>query len=649
MNDRKMIFEEAALNIPTELLIKIVSYLSPEEKRIGLFICKDWYEVFRHGLYNTVYLKTMPQLQMMLGSLIISSSSVQNVTGKLSNGQLVKKLFIQNNKFSLQKQQEDIMTEALFECLPDLCPNLELLDFDSDIWRNVVYNDNIEKWKNRIQQLPTLTNMGTSFPYLEKLGHSLSTLSLQSDMLVSISTQSALTSILCMVPCIQKLIISSCERSPTLQLTVQDIELIHKLLPHLDSLQITGNNVHLILGDLDQINKIPTAVANLTALHLNTRLATPDWVYYIAHKYPQLRNLTLNIQFDDENHWWDAESIQAERSLLLYLIRKCHHLEVISLSCPTVDHWLNRSFLETLLLESRIRQITPIVKRNNQIKFDSDFTVALEYGKDLITALEIEQWRFNTKLHSTVNFLSSFSQLSYLNIICDSYNGEHDLEKLLDNCPLLETLVLEWGTLHAPSALTTTRYHPLNTLDITFIAFTPCVFKYLSQRCPSLTNLYIYKCKQLSALNDPVSQTQLLIDMPHNRFHTILIHGVRLDCSSAYMMFAHGISSYIRLASIKEATGIDHWYQHIGYKNKNDRSHPMLEELESYDVNQVRSYFAQRQACPMPNNQRAFLKTLSTQRINDTMKLSLTLGYVKVNCRAIDNFSLDSYIVISPQ
>jgi hypothetical protein len=637
-------------DLPTELLMQIVTYLGPNEKSIGLLICRDWYEVFRYSLYSTIDIRDLCQLKLFFESLLVASFK-----NTMPNGYLIKHLFIQKRKSICSqklKQEQVIIPRQFFEKLPDLCPHLEKLDFDPETWKFVCFNTNILKWK-RIQQLPTLANLGATLPFLHCLGGDLTALSIQSSMIVNISTQARLVSILSLSPNVEEFSIIGDEDNarPMLNLTIDDIEAIHELLPRLKSLNITGDNIQMIISDSDEvlqhISLLPT-VSNLESLNWNTRLIPTTWLFYVAHKYPSLRHLTIDVQHDREPTLSATRDyMQFEKALLLNLVEKCPYLLTIALSCPILEHWLNPSFFETLNKNQCIQSVMPLIEKSNQIQGDTEFRLARQYGHHLLTALEIEQWRFDDKLPATLQYLASFTQLNYLEIKCDSYHDEYNMELVLDSCPILETFVVEWGTFSVQTMESKMKHHPLKTLNATFVAFTPQLFQYLSQRCQSLTNLFLAKCKQLCQINDMASQTVVEISMPSNTFHCIVIDGVRLDYSSA-SMFHHGLSSYVRIASIKTMIPQDdQWYHHTSYQ-ANARKFPLMQKLDEYETTVAKCYFVRREKCAFVNSNKHFLRRIAELKVNNALKTGLMFGYVKIHCKALENFVVDGNFPCPP-
>lgn len=628
-------------HLPNEILIQIINYLTPQEKRNGLVICQDWYNVFRYGLYHSISIKTLCQLELLLKSL--SKSSTQMTP----NGHLIKNLFIQKKTVAcLEKmiQERLIIPRFLFEQLPDLCPNLEVLDFDPETWKFVCFHSNISKW-NHMRQLPTLASLGANLPFLQDLGQGLKSLSIQSSMIVDISTQGRLVSILSLVPHIHQLAIRG-DKISTLNLTLNDIEIIHRLLPCLKKLEIVGDNIQLPIMHGHQVEKdtihmidlFPTAT-QFTSLHIDTRLTPVTWLYYVAHKYPQLKYLHMNVHYDTNNSMGD---FQIEKSLFLNLANKCRHIEIMEFSCPILDHWFNVSLFETLKSHQCIQEIRSITQKNGQIKLDSEFNLAIQHGRHLLTALEIEQWRLDIKLPYTLQKLRNFTKLAYLELKCDSYHDEYHVDSLLDSCPVLETLILEWGSLVTPIGTAwKRRKHPLKSLSMTFASFSTNVFDYLSVNCPYISTISMIKCKQLCIINDISSKTVIELNLPNHHLDCLILDGVRLDYSSA-SMFYHGLSSYMRIALL-QTNQEKVWHHHIGYKAGN-RKFPITALLDKTDSQITQSYFDNRESSQAIYSSKQFLENLSEQKVDNLLKTNLMFGYIRINCKSIDQFYLDGNV-----
>lgn len=646
------------MNIPTELLLKISDYLTADEKRVALITCKNWYQPLRHSLYSIVHINNISQLGLFFDSL-------------QPNGHIVKQIYIENKKSYIlyihEKQlneQHPRLLKFLFQKLPYLCPNLEILEFDTDVWKDVYFYEDILKWKY-IRQLPALTNLGTALPYLKLLGRNLTTLSVQSTILVSMSTKAILDLVLSLVPNLTKLVIRGDEgiTRPVLRLDFEDIELIHSSLPYLKILEITGNNIQMIndqnIHDLARISKFPTA-KHINTFHLNTRLTSIIWVAYVTHKYAStIEHLKLNIHYpqainanQDHRIFSLAENnFPTEKSFFLNLVERCKRLKTISLSCPILDHWLNDTFFQVLSkVNPGIREVNPLIQQRSQIKFDSDFRTAKHYGKHLMTALEIEQWELDALFPNTLHSLSKFTRLTHLELNYNSSKEEFSIESVLDSCPLLETLVLLWGTIYISSFDTSKdvrllassqRQHPLKTLKLELLSFESCLFEYLSRRCGSLTNLYITKCRQLCKMNDMVPQTKVRICMPNNRLKNIMINAMQLDYSAASRFF-YKRPSYIKLASISTSSETN-WYHHKGYEVVSSHKQPVLERLSKYDSDVTQAYLVEHEKTKFTNSSQ-FLGSLSMQKLSDTLKIDLIFGCISIECKSVNNFLLDGNI-----
>lgn len=622
--------------IPIELLLNITTYLTPKEKKEGLLICKEWYEVFRFGLYNTIHIEDLCQFKLLFSSLLYPNKDTYSQRSSIiPNGHVVRTLSI-NDRASIPYTRNLVeglimLPKVLFEQLPDLCPNLERLDFEPETWKFVHYHPNVSKWRKSMVQLPTFATMG-SLPFIQCLGRGIVTLSIQSEMIVDISTTQKLSCILSLAPNIKDLAILGSKTATSLILTVEDVEVIHTLLPCLESFSIRGDNIQMA-DPSSMIENFPTA-PRIKTVHWNT-ISTPiGWLLYVAHKYPSVQDLTLVIRHTATPPS-PLSSISHERqaAMMRYmepLVRNCSQLEKLSFSSADLSEWFHASFLDQLLTHCpRMTHLCPLVNKDNQIRYDSELNVALRV-KHLITGLEIEQWRLDAILPSTIRTLSNFTKLSHLELKCDSYHDSYDMDMLLDACPVLNSLVLVWGTLW-----TTTKRenhtHPLRFLQLTFIAFYQHTFQYLTQRCRMLSTLHITRCKQLCEMKNISTQTVMKLNMPYNSFDTIVLDGVRLDYSVASMF--SGPSSYIRVLSVNNK-----WYHHVAYTC---RKSPLIRLLDDKDTDIVKGYFSKREQCTFVNSSYRLIETLSEQKLRSSLKTSLMFGFVEIQCKHVKYFVVD--------
>ncbi|KAI9265388.1 hypothetical protein EDC94DRAFT_604715 [Helicostylum pulchrum] len=612
--------------LSTELLLKVISYLQPKEKRQGLLVCKNWYQPFLYGLYYEIQIETPRQLELLFHSLTHNTHVIPH--GHYTKViRLHKRTTFQNSVL----QEHVIIPFTLFQKLPDLCPNLEVLNFDVATWKFISFDYKIAQWKGTIKKLPTMTSLGTSLPFLQCLGKGLTCLSIQSGMLLDVATHHRLLSIISLTPYLEHFSIveeGSYVPPATLSLALQDIELIHTVLPRLESLVITGAHIELSIADpspdqLFLIDQIPTQSHTIKKLDWNTSLTPITWLHYITHKYPYIKDLTISI-FPSSS---SPPLCRSETSFYIQLVARCKYLETISLASPSLCHWFNPSFFQTLSFTT-VHQVRPILHKENRIRFESELTFASEYSR-FITALEIDQWRFNIPFTATLNLLSLLHNLVHLELRFDSYNKQYSIQSILQSCPLLTHLALEWGSLTVTSPPGKTKYR-LQTLDLSYIAFDPTLFQYLGNQCKSLSTLVLFKCKQSCQLERPSTHTVIALDMPENAFDLIVINGVRLDYSHADL-YMHGISSYARLVSIqKQSTLNQRWYSHTGYTSIHKRS-PILHSLNPKDTTLVETYFEKRKRGPYKEKETVGL-------------LSMEFGYIEIKCKLLKKFVLDGDI-----
>ncbi|KAI8387041.1 hypothetical protein BD560DRAFT_383562 [Blakeslea trispora] len=626
--------------LPTEILIQIASYLDATDKIASLSTCHSWHEAFRYSLYHTISVKSFDQFKILHEALQVSLRD-----SIIPNGHAIKHLSVQSRKpICFQKKwPEPKLPYLLLESLPELCPNLESLDFDPTSWKMCVSYCTLDSWK-RMRKIPTLACLNEAFLSLQYLGGTLTSITIESHILVDVSTHNRLSSIFSLTPYLEELTIRG-ERSegPALKLNLLDIELLHSLLPKLKKLSIIGNTIQMPIGSdklvAQQITRCLEA-SELRYLHWDTHHTPYIWLLYIAYKYSNLQHLQLDVHYD--SHEILNKTSQIEEELFLNLVRKCRHIEILALSCPTMDRWLNLPFLTLLKGNQRLSQICFPIQKANQIKNDTQFKFVAEHISPFVTMLEIDQWRFNMNLSNTFRLLKSFQRLTYLKLKCDTYHHEYDLQYLLDVCPKLETLVLEWGTLLVPSPSgyeNQIKKHRLAEIYLTFVAFETHLFDYLSRTCRSLKVLSMKKCKQLSDSNNMASQTVICLNMPHHDLDTIVLDGIRLDCSNTTMMCAR-LSSYIRIAHIQTENDIV-WQQQMDTHDVEDDK-LCTETLSPRNALAAQTYFDKRKQYPFIGTDKNIFETLPEQKMEDALKTNLIFGYVEIRCRKLRNFFFSS-------
>ncbi|KAI8378194.1 hypothetical protein EDC96DRAFT_571169 [Choanephora cucurbitarum] len=621
--------------LPIEILMQIASHLNPSDKKAVLSTCHDWHEIFRNSLYTTVIIKSFDQFKKLHEALQTSYHK-----SLIPNGHIIKHLSVQPRKPTCfqKKWPEPELPYSLLESLPQLCPYLESLDFDPTSWKMCVSYCTLDSWKH-MRKIPAITCLNEAFLSLQYLGSTLASITVQSRILVDVSTSNRLSSIFSMTPCLEELTIQG-EQSegPILKLKFQDMELLHHLLPKLTRLSIIGSSIEMPICSSKLMAQQIMARSNASELRYldwETRHIPSTWLLYIARKYPHLRHLQLDVHYNSQEISNGTPQVE---ELFLNLVDKCRHIETLALSCPTLSHWLTIPFLKSLKNNQCVSQICFPIQKSNQIKHGAELEFIAEHISQFTTMLEVDQWRFNSNISHTFRLLENFHKLSYLKIKCDSYHTEYDLQHLLDSCPALETLVLEWGTLYVPSPLSyygcTKRYN-LRELYVTFIAFETHFSNFLSRTCQSLKVLSMTKCKQLCDIKDMASQTTVYIDMPNHEFETIVLDGIRLDYSSANMFYS-GLSSYIRLAYVQTRDDAI-WQQHKTTQDA-DNDGSLIEKLTPRDALAIQAYFDERKQHSFVNTSKDLLKGLYEQKIDNTLKTNLMFGYVDIRCKSLQNF-----------
>jgi hypothetical protein len=463
-------------------------------------------------------------------------------------------------------------------------------------------------------------------------------------MIIDVSTHRRISLLLKTVPNLRSFAIKNSSNNPRPKLTItfEDVEAIHSLLPNLEELELSGDSMQMPLGfnktTMDQISAVPTCT-RMRHVHMNTFFTSAMWLFYVAHKYPYMKELILGVHFDA-----DDTVTYNHTEFYTTLVQKCKQLLHLQLNCTNIHDWMNPHFFEALS-QTCVQKIQPVVQSNNYVNNDSEFDVALQYGGRLITALEIAQWRLDKSLPVTVSLLKKLLYLSYLELKCDSYNDEYEMNDLLDSCPMLETLILEWGTLCIiDNTSSKSCRHPLSNIRITYIAFDITFFTTLATYCPSLSKITISRCKQLYSPNNTSSQSIIKLDMPTLSLEYVLINGIRLDSSNA-SAFYHGLSSYVRIMSVEETRSHskEGWYHHIGYK-ENNRKNPQLECLKAEEQNAIRDYFKKRENLELAHDRDDHLDAFGKQVKDNILKTNAMFGYVQLRCKSLENFVLDGNI-----
>ncbi|ORZ08444.1 hypothetical protein BCR42DRAFT_425148 [Absidia repens] len=497
--------------LPYEIFQLVALSLGQKKQELAecCLVCTDWLPLFMEQLYLNITICGPPSFQHFYTCLSTPTSTRYTRHRQL----LIRTLSIQDGNIS-----QDEMNH-----LPRLCPRLEQLTIDGRAhWDHAMpslFNKTSGQQQNNGTEASkaidntTKTN-ATWWPYLKSaciLATSITPTVMQNaPQLTRLALRCMfdgrlsqhLVSALKQTPLLNYLSIDECESS------LQQLEAIHDACPSLIQLRL----VHTIIDNTDynpSITLPPTSASSSHQRVSRGNIIAPsstlrqlilqevtildddynqlsDWFMYIAMKYPRLESL----------EWWQKSPLgltdtpHIDTSVALYLTSQCPLLRSARLFNINVDSIFYHSLLE------RTQQLHhPLSLSNSQVK-----ELGMNYSLDLgHCAQQLQSYLlwWNEK-ESPLDYIPRLpSSLVSLHLSGRMCYSSFDMNLIFDQCPHLEFLQLDFGTLDqvAPEhAYQWKKQHPLKRLIMEEVKFSALAFKSVAFRCRDLIELDLLDC-----------------------------------------------------------------------------------------------------------------------------------------------------------
>ncbi|KAI8984170.1 hypothetical protein BDF20DRAFT_833700 [Mycotypha africana] len=501
---------------------------------------------------------------------------------------------------------------------------------------------------------------------------------------ISIST-SPLIQCLKNVPELRKLCLNSKQpKSHVINVFIEDMEAIHQACLSLEELTLIGS-FKFIPTFINNSKNNGTAISSqkyhrLRRLKLIASIP-PTWFYYIGYKYPALEELDFDSIITPVVHEYQtlfkklpssssrSTATIATNVIMYFRQRLIQHrldlsdLEIQSLFCHLLDCCprlrkieLDSASAKTYITEQFFQKCHASSSRHSchklkEIKIKTDtsynlinqrefFDLLVNHGQNLITGLGTEVI-FNGGTIS-LSQLSSFSKLTDLVICCGHPTVECEIDLILSHCQKLEQLTIRSAYVTLSDSKNDKQPHPLKSLQLSTVSFSPSVFEYLGIRCHNLSQLSIYECEQKT---DDSSKNCINLSLPHNHFKSVILKGIRLD---SVPLKNHNWTPNVRLVSIEQEKKDKRWYHaydaHQFYPVQKDTTIQKLNERKR----QIAEHYYQ---FGWINNQKYIEKIISTKyshrepyylytRTSRDWEADLFFGYVAIQCQSIEHWEL---------
>ncbi|KAI8879051.1 hypothetical protein K501DRAFT_336359 [Backusella circina FSU 941] len=474
--------------LATEILIRIFSYLTNQQKRECLATCQHW----KHVIESTV-LETR---------VYLTEQSIQSSFEEMTQTRTL--LLDQCN-----------LTPKQLSRLPTLFPHVEhlvLCDGDPDVLTLTTHEEtSAETWSKCLKSIIESTDYMFSFHLLSKAAFTqLSHLSLAFRYSDHISQKMHFFQLLRPSP-IETLELAS------IVLSLEEMDILHENTPHLKHLVLTdstliarqqrdGRGFHQAMDPTTFQLLLHQPASNICHVEFTKQCrfyqSEQYWIRYMAQKYPNLEHLSL-----------DCLHPHLGRQLLSWTLRIRSSFMTISQLCPSFHSFfikavqLNREFINAWG-ENTLRRINWIVPD------DQSTLPALSKAKQYrIEALHLGL----NRLFSHASILPHLQFISKIHanlkeIHLEGFPQVHNILHILQWFPKLEILILEkiesiqFDDNHSKI---NGHFH-LKTLSLSSCGLEDSFLESISKHCPSLCRVNVMDCPGIKDIHMPYSNLQYL-------------------------------------------------------------------------------------------------------------------------------------------
>ncbi|KAL0137397.1 hypothetical protein V8B55DRAFT_1527938 [Mucor lusitanicus] len=659
------------MKLPAEIIELIAGHLPNDEQYKCLTLSKAWFESVHRAMYKVIHIKNRHQFRRFF----------QIIPNK---GHLVRQLFLANSE-SANKKVVGI-TSLELDQLATYCPYMEILEFDQKVWNYTKMPSTAATRWHDMRRLPAWT-MDTmpSLPHMNCA--KLTQLSLQGQLVSTLFDQQqqqqqqsfALIRLLSNIPHLQHLCLNSKQnKSHVIRVSLQDMESMHTAAPHLTHLELSGS--FKLAMDYTSSSDVLDCMQHITPATRMRRLklkATipPQWIYYMARKYPHLHELDLEVldatmtafhhtttykksassSSSSHSHLLQPTIPSAKeiQSLFPMLLQCCPRLRKMQIDSATGKMYMTEAFFDTLATHTHLKEIKMKHSTYNLVSRDQFFDLLAARGKHVVTGLGTEVMGTDMHIAAIVDPLSRFTQLTELVLCCGHPYFDCDIRVVLSGCQQLLDLTIRsahlmLSDLNEESQPIKQQHHPLASLHLSTVSFSAHVFGYLGQTCRAMKQLSFYECDQRDD-----AANQIHIHMPHNDFDLVLMNGIRLD---SVPLQCHTWLPNARILAIEETTAkhnsTKRWYHAYNGSTCYSETTPKIQRLNKRKAAIAEHYYRYGWINNQKHLQRAISKSAHTMqqqqqsqgylysRTSREWEQDLFFGSISIQCKSISKWEL---------
>ncbi|KAL0081241.1 hypothetical protein J3Q64DRAFT_1823802 [Phycomyces blakesleeanus] len=311
---------------------------------------------------------------------------------------------------------------------------------------------------------------------------------------------------LSVLPCLIHLTIKSLHsimRKPNFSLA--NFESLHCYFPRLQYIKIQAKFKPISEKEIEKIRNVEPA-HNVTKIDFNSPHISSLWIFYSAHKYPNIVTCYLSSYGKPYNvnppSYYDQQKYQSQLQLLLSAKQFFPCLQKIHMEINQVNIIFD-------IVEPEMNDL------NTWIKYFSESVEILHINYGSIV---------NNFIPPDRRFLVHCNKLTELSIKIGSYIC---IEKILDHCPVLQLLYIKDSCISYPEYPQSIHLpHPLRKLVIINTYLLTPVFNYISFRCGQLKYMELREVRYHIPENNETGQ--VLLDMSFSQLKVLITYGTQI-------------------------------------------------------------------------------------------------------------------------
>ncbi|GAN07150.1 hypothetical protein MAM1_0150d06643 [Mucor ambiguus] len=509
--------------LPTEIIKKVGTYLTLAEQGSCIRVCYAWYEPFLDLLYTRVHLHTRHQFRLFYRS-IKSSATIQD-----SLGRHVKELVFD---YSVKGCHVGLTRDEL-ETFPDYFTQLEILDFDPDLWQYMRYSEKFAQMKC-IRQFPMFTRKSILQSFITDqttLNAQLTYLAISGQATEHLLNSSLFTTSLWgRMPKLETLVIRGTTHN---NINVKMIMALGAQLSRLKHLTLACLTLPLQENDMSSTTTFPlfTSAQSLTLddVHLkNWRMIT-----FLSLAFYHVEELDFDMTFD----WFYNENVTIE--LYEQSMDACMGFAQLCIFLKKIRFRRISTSVFPFPYDAFFQEIADIHQDNVKVEMTdyawwstidpaSSFK-AVTAQTGLLSSANLK-WSWTGKKSDVALFknLKFCRHLTHLVLDCDvPLKNGFRLDLLLDNCPTLETFCVSHALVTTGRSIekaSDARYH-IKSLKLKDAVLGDHLMDYIAKSCLHLDNLWITNCTQ----EKPRRSAFVVIRMPEHNFKSIRLNSLHLN------------------------------------------------------------------------------------------------------------------------